>query len=473
MTLRRYALALGLALLATPAAAQTREVPRWPAAAYGQAAPMDGVRPTGEEGVLRSWRAPVDVHVGPGVEADMAEATLADAEAVMDGLERMGVALPLPDGNRGGTPSFDLYTSLSRPDCLELTSGSMSFPCRGVIVPNDHTGRAVPDALSYAGPWDRATAYGLVEPYTSPMERRRRVAQVIAEACVYGAKADHPVGFVRAMGATLARLATGLPLDPEDVRAFQREPARAWWSDDARSASAQRGAAVVLDAMTARWDDGRGTFPRGLMEAPVQYTRLGSPRLWDEPDVMDVLKRVTRLEARGFWGALLQIASARSLVGTPADLSDDRLDASLAALPTRVVRWGDLPAWALTTGIAPTGSATMELTLGDAPPSGVVGVWLHASPYHRWMASVLRVASDGHVLGTIDSELITDGEWAARVDSLEDVRRLIVVAVSAGDEEMDPDGAPVRDGWVAMNVGVSRDSALGGQAAREGHEAGH
>lgn len=114
----------------------------------------------------------------------------------------------------------------------------------------------------------------------------------------------------------------------------------------------------------------------------------------------------------------------------------------------------------------------MEVTLGDAPVQTAVAVWVHASPYHRWMASVLRVANDGHVIGTIDSELITNGEWSARVDALEDVRRLVVVVVSAGDEELDPDGAPVRDGWVAMNVGVSSAAGAGGQAPREVHQAG-
>ncbi len=461
---RWTALALALALCSSAAQAQS---PRWPERAYGQAIPMDGVRPTGEAGVLRSWRAPVDVHVMPGVDAATAQAVLADAEAVMDGLERVGVALPLPDGNRGGTPSFDLYL-----DPYMIASG------HGPIEVAETSGelRTEVDALSYGGMWDRATAFAVIPVAADRAVQRRAVAQAIAEACVYGAKADHPIGFVRAMGASLARRATGLPLDPDDVREFQREPTRAWWSDDTRSPSAQRGAAVVLDAMAARWDNDRASFLRGLMEAPVQRTPPGWARLWNEPDVMEVLRRVTRDEPRGFWGGLLTAASARSLVGTPGDVGDvggGGLDASLAALPARVVRWGELPAWTLVTGIAPTGSASMEVTLGDAPVQTAVAVWVHASPYHRWMASVLRVANDGHVIGSIDSELITDGEWSARVDALEDVRRLVVVVVSAGDGELDPDGAPVRDGWVAMNVGVSSAGGAGGQPTREGHQAVH
>jgi hypothetical protein len=415
------ALALALALVSGAASAQSpREVPRWPERAWGQPIPVDGARPTGEVGVLRSPRAPVDVHVMPGVSADVALAVLADAESVMDALERQrGVALPLPDGNRGGTPSFDLY--------LDAAPGA---------------GEAVRDALSYAGPWDRATAFGRVGVDGDASALRRRVAQVIAEACIYGAKADHPIGFVRAMGASLARRATGLPLDPADVSAFQSEPTRAWWSDDARSPAAHRGAAVVLDAMAARWDDDRGTFLRGLLEAPVQLTPPGYARFWNEPDVMEVLKRVTREEPQGFWGALLTGAGARMV-----------LDYPLAAAPARTAQWAELPAWTTVTRVAPTGHAAMALDLWDAPVVTAVGVWVHASPYTRWAASVLRVGPDGRLMGTVDSELISTGEWSARVDALEGVAKLIVVVVSAGDEAIDPDGEPVRDGWVAINIG--------------------
>ena len=427
MVLSRQVLALALALVTRGASGQTpRAIPTWPERAWGQAVAPDGVRPIGEAGVLRSWRAPVDVHVLPGVSAETARAVLADAESVMNALEaQTGLALPLPDGTRGGTPSFDLY--LRPADPRRATAAG---------------GEATVDALAYGAYWDRATAFGAVEASADPVVRRRRVAQAIAEGCVYGAKADHPIGFVRAMGAALARRATGDALDADEVREFQREPSRAWWSDDARSPAAQRGAAVVLDAMAARWDDDRGTFLRGLLEAPVQRTPPGWARLWDEPDVMEVLKRVTREEPRGFWGALLATAGARVL-GDPA----------LAAAPARTAQWSELPAWSLVTGVAPTGQAAMALDLGDAPLRAAVGVWVHASPYHRWMASVLRLGRDGRLIGTIDSELISTGEWSAQVDALENVAKVVVVVVSAGDERLDPDGEPIRDGWVAMNVG--------------------
>lgn len=419
MPLSRYVLSLSLALVTSAAAAQSPgAIPTWPERAWGQAIALDGVRPTGEVGVLRSWRAPVDVHVMPGVDAATATAALSEAESVMDSLEqRTGIALPLPDGDRGGGPAFDLYLYARR----------------------SPSGRALPDALSYAGPWDRASAFGIVEAGVDPAARRRAVAQSIAEGCVYGAKADHPIGFVRAMGAMLARRATGDALDPDDVLAFQSEPARAWWSDDARSPAAQRGAAVVLDAMSSRWDDERGTFLRGLLEAPVQRTPPGWPRLWNEPDVMEVLRRVTRDEPRGFWGALLTAASARAVLDP--------------APPARTVQWSELPSWTLVTGVAPTGQASMVLDLGDAPLRAAVGGWVHASPYHRWMASLVRLDRDGRVLGSVDSELISNGEWSAQVDALEGVAKLVLVVVSAGDEQMDPDGEPIRDGWVAMNVG--------------------
>ena len=179
MPLRRTVLALALALCSGAAQAQS---PRWPERAYGQAIPLDGVRPTGDVGVLRSWHAPVDVHVGPGVDAATALAVLADAEAAMDGLERIGVALPLPDGNRGGSPSFDLY----------LRTRAVCDPeevCSGLATEGDALSHV--DTLSYVGPWDRATAFARVPVIVDATAQRRAVAQVIAEACIYGAKADH------------------------------------------------------------------------------------------------------------------------------------------------------------------------------------------------------------------------------------------------------------------------------------------
>ena len=431
-------LPIALMLCTVPALGQqVRMVPTWPEHAWGQRAPLDVPRPTSAEaGVLRSWHAPVDVHFSSGIDASTAREVFADAEAITDALDRLGVGLPLPDGDRGGTPSFDLYVQRT---------------ARG----GRETGAARADALSFIEPWDRATSYGVVTVGADAARTRRVVAQAIAEGCVYAAKADAPPAFVRAMGAALVRRALGVSLDVEDVRAFQADPSVAWWADDTRSEAAQRGSAMVLDAMADRWDDAHATFLRGLLEAPVQRTPRGWPLLWDEPDVFDVLKRVTRDEPRGFWGALLFAASARTLESTGGGVDDvgGLRDGSLAAAPLRSLGWDDLPAWSVATGIAPSGSVSVELSLLHAPPTASVGVWVHASPYARWMASVLRVGADGRLVGSIDSELVSTGEWAASVDALENVAKLVVVVLDAGDETLEPDGEPVRDGWVGINLG--------------------
>ncbi len=425
-----------LAFSANVNAQAVRSVPTWPAHACGQRAPDESPRPAySDAGVLRSWRAPVDVHVARGLDAPAALAVLADAERVVDALARLGVGLPLPDGDRGGTPSFDVYV---RP-----ATGTAS------------EGRARAEWLAAGEAWDRATSFGEIAVGSDAFSRTRAVAQAVAEGCVYAAKADAPPAFVRSMGAALMHRALDVPLDADDVRAFQADPAAGWWWDGTRSAAAQRGGAIVLDAMAERWDEGGATFLRGLLEAPVQRTPPGWPLLWDEPDVFDVLKRVTRDEPRGVWGALLFAASARSLEGTAGGTRDvgGVRDGSLVAAPLRSVGWEQLPTWSVATGIAPTGSASVEISLLHAPRTGSVGVWVHASPYTRWMASVLRIGADGRLVGTLDSELIDTGEWATSVDAIEDAAKLVVVVVSAGDETLEPDGEPVRDGWVGINVG--------------------
>ncbi len=87
---------------------ETGETP-WPENALGQPMPVDGVRPP-SLGALRSMRAPVSVHLGPGVDASLAPRVLTLAERTLDALEfTHRFPLPQPDGTRGGDPSLDLY----------------------------------------------------------------------------------------------------------------------------------------------------------------------------------------------------------------------------------------------------------------------------------------------------------------------------------------------------------------------------
>jgi len=403
----------------TTALIETGDAP-WPRGAMGQAIGYEQPRPA-SRGVLRSLRAPVAVHLGPGVSATMAAEVLAVAERVCDRLAwHYLMELPAPDGLRGGGPEFDLYLTLDGP--------ALSV---------------VPEGGELGALWDRASAWGRVRA-DDPASLPRRVAEAVARAVVYGAKADHPPAAVAAMGASLARLTLDLPSDPEALAAFQAAPHRAILGAD-REERDWRGAGALFDWWHARYDDPRGTMLRGLLDGAAQRTPLGETTLWDEPDLFDVARRVLRDEAGGFPRALLGFALARSSWGTPGDdLSLTGYQGpALAARPAHVLPWTALPAWRVVTGIEPTGSAVIRVDLSSAPdiftgdPS--VSVYLHGAPWHRWIVGVQRYNALGQAMGLLASEVVTDGFWSTRADALEGVRTLDVVVVSLGGMDFDPD----------------------------------
>ena len=407
---------------------ETGEVP-WPDPTVGQDVPLDGVRPV-SVGVLRSARVPVSVHVTSAGDAGLAREVLAVAERTLDALEfSHGFDPPLPDGNRGGDGTLDLY-----------------------LVADGAPVETVVDRLE-SDPWDRASAFVRLRTDGGRAGLPRRVAEGVARAVVLGAKADHPPAFVRAAGASLARMVTGEGADPDAVRAFQRDPARALWGTW-RGEDAARGTGLFLDLITARWDDDRHKLVRSLIMAPAVRTPLGWQRLWDEPDVFDVARRMFRDEPGKLEGALAELSVARAVLGTRAD--DDRLaggDAvGYALAPMRVVRRGDFPAWvSAAEALEPTGCAVVELDLDDAPLQGTTAVWFHGSPWQRWMVRAVRVGGDGKAVRDLGSDVIADGEWSVQLDLLDGYTRVLFVVTNLGDLGYDPDVPQSGNGFFAMH----------------------
>jgi hypothetical protein len=408
---------------------QTGEVP-WDDGVVGQGVPVDGVRPT-SVGVLRSLRAPVSVHVVATGGTVLVQDVLGWAERALDALEFVhGFGQPLPDGDRGGDGTLDLY-----------------------LVADGAPLEVSVDRLE-SDPWDRASAFVRIRTNDAdPATLRRRVTEGIARAIVLGAKADHPPAFVAAAGASLARMVTGEPADPDAVRAFQREPSRAvfgtWRGDDAA-----RGAGLFLDLVAARWDDDAHKLVRSLIVAPALRTPLGWHRLWDEPDVFDIARRMFRDEPGKLEGVLADFSVARAVLGTRAD--HDRLagrdDSSYALRPMRVVRSADFPAWVVAReALEPTGCAVVELDLDDAPLRATTAVWFHGSPWQRWVLRAVRIRGDGTAVRDLGSDVIADGEWSLQLDLLDGYTRVLFVVTNLGDLSYDPDVPQSANGFFAMH----------------------
>lgn len=399
----------------------------------GQPTPVDGVRPR-DAGILHSLRAPVSVHVGVAVDAALGQEALAFAEQALDALEfANGFAQPLPDGDRGGGPDLDVYLENSGP----------AFD-------------TVVDALDNTSLWDRASAFVRVRATPDRAALRRSVAEGIARAMVLAAKADHPPAFVAAAAASMARMVTREPPDLAALRAFQEHPDRAIFGGWEHSEQARRGASMFVDYVQARWDDDTHKLLRAMIEAPVGRTPPGWERLWDKPDLFVAARRVFRDEPDQLEGALIDFSVARALAGTVADPYDvaGALDASLAIAPIATVRYGQIPRWVTpSVMLQPTGCASVEIDLGDAPLHTTMALWFHGSPWQRWMTRVVRMARDGRAVRDLGSQVIANGEWSLQLDVLDGYSRVIVVVVNLGDLGYEPDVPQNANGFFALNVG--------------------
>lgn len=413
-TVRRETTVLGASLCfaavmaQAEAGAQPRETfqarePSWPERSIGTPFWGDTPRPRDEVGVLRSLRAPVSVHVGPGVAMDDARRTLALAEETLDTLEfTLRLTPPLADGCRGGDPGTDVYLSLGGP-----------------------TFETVAEALDPGALQDRASAFVRVRTTSDAGELRRRLAEGLARAAVLGVNADHARPLWLALSASIAHAITLDAPDFSALAAFQQDPWRALvlGRDDASA----RGAAQWVDYMQASADDETHRLLGGLVAATMQKTPRGWERLWNEPDVFDLAQRVYRDEAGGIAGMLLSESVARVV------------DAEIPARASRTLRYAELPAVVEGPPTEPTGMALVDINLDTAPLNAALGVWVHASPWRRWIATVLRFDREQRMIRSLDSGLIVDGEWSVTLDQLDGITRATVVLVDLGDEAYDPD----------------------------------
>jgi hypothetical protein len=424
------------ALFAQPVAAliSTGE-PAWPDGSIGQVTPVDGVRPA-SVGMLRSVRVPVVVHVGAGVDANLATRALAYSEHALNELEfHHGFDAPLPDGDHGGSPSLDVYLTADGPS-LET----------------------VVDTLDATHIWDRASAFVRVRA-NHPSTLQRSITEGIGRAIVLGAKADHPPLYVIAMGNMLARLVTHEAPDVNALRAFQAEPHRAMFGGDLRSESYARGASLFFDFVAARYDSDDHRMLKGLMMAPVQHTPTGWVRLWNEPDFFDIARRMFRAETDRLEGGLTDFAVARTTLGTAADPVQlaETVDNTLGVRPVTTLQYQTLPQRAFSREpLEPTGMSVVMVDLADAPVHAAMAAWFHGSPWQRWMIRVVRVGSEGRTASDLLSPVIANGEWSCQLDVLDGFTSVMFVIVNLGDLTYEPDAPQNANGFFVLNVDRAR-----------------
>lgn len=428
--------------LGAPASAQPRDAgtavstgePPWSDVFYGQPVPVDAPRPRDDLGRVASPRAPVTVHLGAAVDPALASVALDAATRTLDYCQRaLRLDGPWPDGLRGGDPGLDVY------------------------VRADGPWSATPvDAMATVARWDRASAFVLARADADRDRFRRAVAEGVARAVVLGVKADHPPRMLLALGRVIAERALDLPADLDAVRAFQSQPERAVLGGDAGDERGARGAGLFLDWVLGRYDDARSTLLEGLIAGSVGYSAPDAPRLVDEPDVMDLLRRLFREEPMGVRGALADFSAQRALTGWTGDETGAPPRPDLGAR-ARELSWAALPAWVRPAApLEPTGTSLVVIDLGDAPPDGSLSIWLHGVSWRRWMVRVLRVSARGPVLGGLDTEVARGGEWSTQVESIRGAVRVVIAVTDLGDETFEPDMPQSANGYFVLHVDRGR-----------------
>ncbi|AUX48958.1 uncharacterized protein SOCE26_105030 [Sorangium cellulosum] len=385
-----------------------------------------------------SFTLPLCVHAPAGVPGAALLEGLAHLEAAMHTYDALGLPRPLPDGQRGGGPSYDLY----------LERG----PRRGPI-------RVGHDMRALGERFDTTSAFAVVAaPGRGGCASASDAAYALAHAVAARLDAGAEEGALAMAASYLASLAA--PCAAEElaaVDAFQRTPERAL-----------TGAALgaIDGAFLFPWylDQAHGTgapaqIATSLLAIAAQSTPAGALRFRGEPDTFDALRESLRFRGKDLGDVLLDFAVARAFLGSRSDgahlagaerfgdLGRVRFEWSLpyATLPRRV---------APLRPIEPTGATYLWLDLsaaGAAAPAdlkaaeiNLVAEWELPAVF-RW--AIVKVDTQGAEAGRVEVAGVVGSSRAERtVVGLDGLAGLLLVGVNAGSmirsRPFDPDDAP-------------------------------
>ncbi|WP_437278738.1 hypothetical protein WME90_47310 [Sorangium sp. So ce375] len=385
-----------------------------------------------------SFTLPLCVHAPAGVPGAALLDALAQLEAAMRAYDALGLPRPLPDGARGGGPSYDLY----------LERG----PRRGPM-------RVGHDLRALGERFDAASAFAIIAaPERGGCASASDAAYALGYAVATRLDAGAEEGALAMTASYLAAIAA--PCAAEElaaVDAFQRAPERAI-----------TGAALgALDGgLLFPWylDDAYGTgtpaqIAASLLAIAAQSTPAGAARFHAEPDTFDALRASLRSRGEDLGDLLLEFAIARAFLGSRSDgahLSDAerfgdfgrvRFEWSLpyATLPRRV---------APLRPIEPTGATYLWLDLSAEKAAArqdlktaeitFVADW-ELPALFRW--AIVKIDEQGAEAGRVDVAGVFGSSRAQRtVVGLDGLSGLLVVGVNAGSmirtHPFDPDEAP-------------------------------
>jgi hypothetical protein len=434
------ALALAAALaVATPAGAGPSEADAGAPAADGApepagrevAPPRDRPDPASVPVTACSFSEAVCVHAAASVDPGATMWALRRAEHALRAYRALGVPPPLPDGDLGGGPAYDLY-----------------------LVPGEPAPITVADLVATGDPWDRASAFTILPPPSprSGCEVGFAIAQGIAHASGLGLDAGAESGALSMASSYLASLAA--PCEGVELAAvddFQRRPERSFAAGDPDRPDGALLFPWYLDDTYGRGVPGRVIL--ALLGLAAQKTPPGAWSWHNEPDTFDVLRATMRDRGSTLDDLLLDFAVARAFAGSRSD-GEHLADVERYGDAGRVRFEWAVPFASLPRRLAPAapieamGMTYLWVDLAASPSAGeltFVADWELPSLF-RW--TLVKVDKEGAQAGRVDVAGIFGQSRAERtIVGLEGLAGLLVVGVNAGSVDrshpFDPDEQPL------------------------------
>lgn len=386
-----------------------------------------------------SFALPLCAHAPAGAQPGAILAVLAEAERALRVYDALSLPRPLPDDDRGGGPSYDLYLAADVPPLAPRVG--QDLPALG--EPRDASSAFA--VLAAPGPGAEASC-----------ATGSDVAYALGHAVAARLDAGASEGELAMAASYLAALAAPCPAaELAAVDAFQRAPERSitagelgardgallfpWYLDEAHGAGQPAG--VML----------------GLLAVAGQRTPPGALRYGNEPDIFDALRASLRARDRALDALLLDFAVTRAFVDGSRSRSAGVHLADAARLGGfgRVRLEWSIPFDTLPRRVAPlrpiepTGATYVWLDLAaaavtDAREVTFVADW-EVGALFRW--ALVKVGPGGGEVGRVDVAGIYGETRAQRtVVGLEGLAGLLVVGVNAGSDDrsrpFDPDDAP-------------------------------
>ena len=380
-----------------------------------------------------SFTAPVCVHTSlTPVPPWAASAVLRAAESALSAYRVLGLPMPLPDDDRGGTPEYDLY----------------------LIPPDQHPGPpvTVADPESAPRPTDQASAYTLFPvPTTWGCDLSFQVARHVAEAILLRLDGAAERGMLAAASSYLASIAAPCAaVETPAIDTFQAQPHRAITEPVTAPASGALLFPMYLEESGGTGDPGH--LITSLFAIAGQKTDPSSPTWQNEPDTFDALRSSLRFRRGSLDDLLLDFAVDRAFVGDRSD-GQHLWATDLYGAAGRVFFEWNIPYSTLPRRLAParplepTGATYLWLDLADAPKDAeitFVADWELPAVF-RW--SLVKVDKAGAETGRIDIAGIVGQTHAERTVILrEELAGILVVGTFTGSLDrtlpFDPDEAP-------------------------------